>query len=242
MAGGIPLTWWEGCISFSVDARGIPRLEVDYAAAEQMAIRSFERWSSATCGTGQLPGIVLQSFGPHSCWNPEYNQEGPNANAVTFYGTDWPHGVSALGLTTVSFDVKTGRIFDADIEINAAGVWNTDQLEYVLSHEVGHFLGLAHTPEEDSLMSATYSPLSATGLPELAPYDVSSICAVYPPVRIATSCDFNPSRGYAADCGGDVVGTGCSFARVQTRTSGLEWWLAGALIAMTLARKAGTSA
>jgi hypothetical protein len=54
----------------------------------------------------------------------------------------------------------------------------------------------------------------------LAPDDVAAICAAYPSDRVTSAvCNFEPERGYASDCGGDVEGS-CHFApRARIRAS-----------------------
>ena len=106
-------------------------------------------------GTTLHPSIQLDdAFGPVGCKESEYNQGDGNANIILFRDTSWPYdGAShVLALTTVSFGVKSGQIVDVDIEVNSTvhlGV-NEDpegnyDLQSILTHEVGHFLGLAHS-------------------------------------------------------------------------------------------------
>ena len=71
----------------------------------------------------------------------------------------------AYGLTLVWHDPQSGEILDADIQINlhrglgtitacqeqCAGEHDVD-LQNVLTHEAGHFLGLAHSQDHDATM------------------------------------------------------------------------------------------
>src|SRR5206468_3626326 len=83
-------------------------------------------------------------------------------NNVVFVTSDWIYDDQALALTRHSSD-SAGRIIDTDIEVNATRAdmrWTTLEpgvshpanngialydLQTVLTHEFGHFIGLAHT-------------------------------------------------------------------------------------------------
>jgi hypothetical protein len=112
-----------------------------------------------------------------------YESRGPNQHVIVFRDREaerplWekddadvehleqgpPLDHSTIALTTVSFDTVTGEIFDADMEINSA---NYDfsvgdsilpgqiDLQTVVTHEAGHFLGLAHSLDPNSPMQAS---------------------------------------------------------------------------------------
>jgi MYXO-CTERM domain-containing protein len=48
-------------------------------------------------------------------------------------------------------------------------------------------------------------------IPQLSTDDVDAICTAYPTSRSTPACDFEPPKGYATDCGGDVIAA-CSIA------------------------------
>jgi hypothetical protein len=214
---GVPLHWEEPCVSFSVDQRGIPALALDYAGAEALVMGGFALWPNAQCPYG-FPSIAVMSAGAVACNVIEYNKEGPNSNAVLFYATHWPHSPIALGVTTVSFDAETGRIVDADIEVNfentALDYWGA---QYVVAHEAGHFLGIDHSALGTALMFEQSSSSGFSGPPALTPDDLNAICAAYPTTRpVSATCDFEPEHGYSPVCGGDIKGS-CSIAAPRTR-------------------------
>jgi MYXO-CTERM domain-containing protein len=69
--------------------------------------------------------------------------------------------------------------------------YNTYDLQAILTHEAGHFLGLAHSVDTSAIMYAFYSP----GSIHLTPDDVAGICTIYPPLAPAGgSCAFAPAR------------------------------------------------
>jgi hypothetical protein len=211
---GIPLAWEQQCLSFSVHATGSPLvasaiLNLPYDGAEgalAMVQRSFGLWPSATCSDNTFPSIAIMSLGPLQCDRREYNSSGPNANAILFRDADWSHDAQAIALTTVVFNSKTGKILDADMEINSGGFPQLSRfdLEYVFTHESGHFYGLDHSSDQNAIMYFMYSIGTAVD-PALTPDDVAAICAAYPASRITPACNYEPEKGFATDCGGDVL-------------------------------------
>ena len=93
----------------------------------------------ADCAPG-FPNIAVISFGCVSCNRPEFNREGPNANAVIFQDLEWSHQPTQIGVTTVSFDTATGRILGADIEVNTFGYTLTPlQAKFMVDARSGAF-------------------------------------------------------------------------------------------------------
>lgn len=220
-AAGEKVSWWQACTSFSLRAEGVPKLGLDYSATEALVLSAFERWTSASCGS-QPPSIVVAPLGPIECSEVEYNPEGPNANAVLFRDGEWVHDANALALTTVRYQKTTGKIVDADMEVNLDHPSVTVQsLPYVVTHEAGHFLGLDHSALPSALMYAQYTPESRPGS-ALADDDLRSICEAYP-ARNAGDCNFAPAAGFDTRCGGDLTG-GCSLP--IARNEGAPSWLA----------------
>jgi hypothetical protein len=209
---GEPLQWAEPCVAFSVDARGIPGLGLNYADTEELVATAFAAWPSVDCSAGS-PAIAVRSAGPVACNAVEYNSEGPNANAVIFQAKRWAHDFDAIGVTTVSFNAETGRIVDADIEVNMTVRW-LDYLavQYVLTHEAGHFFGIDHSSDPRAVMYAQSSASNFLSPPELSDDDRSAICLAYPTDRDAGACDFEPEKGYSPVCGGDLEAS-CSVGR-----------------------------
>src|SRR5438128_1786336 len=57
-ATGIPLTWTEQCVSFSVNVAGSSRLGLDYDAARMIVEEAFSHWPNARCSDG-APSIAF---------------------------------------------------------------------------------------------------------------------------------------------------------------------------------------
>ncbi|HET6147295.1 MAG TPA: matrixin family metalloprotease [Polyangia bacterium] len=202
-ATGIPLSWNDQCISFSVNVAGSMRLGLDYDAARAIAEEAFSKWPAASCSDG-APSIAFAHRSGLTCDRVEYNPSGPNANAIIFRDDTWTHDASALALTTVAFNVRTGQILNADMEINTASdELRLIDLPFVITHEAGHFAGLDHSPDPSTVMYFRYSGVPPTDV-QLSDDDVAAICDAYPQGRAVPACDFEPPKGYATDCGGDV--------------------------------------
>lgn len=241
LAAGRPLSWEQRCVSFAI--QGTPSMRLALPSAEVTAIveQGFQAWPSASCGNG-FPSITVTNLGTLECTRREFNPKGPNANAVIFVDGDWPYDERALALTTVSFDRNTGKIFGADMEINTGGYsLDAASLRYVVTHEAGHFFGLDHSADFESVMYEDYTPRgtgAGSGELMLNRDDIAAICTAYPPDRpVSPTCDPEPEGGYATDCGGDVVGSCALAAGPVARTGALPILGFGALLVFGARRR-----
>lgn len=172
--------------------------------------RAFQTWTQLPCPGGGTATLAFSENDDTACNASGYDDKGPNVNIVLFRDDDFPYRDedNTLAKTTVTYDAKTGAIFDADIEVNSAfnEVTVTDKrivydLESIMAHEIGHFIGIAHTPVEAATMFASYET-GQTGLRSLDPDDVAAACAIYPPSR-EVNCDPTPKGGQQI-CGDDA--------------------------------------
>jgi MYXO-CTERM domain-containing protein len=200
---GIPLFWPQSCIGFSLNKAASKHIGLD--AAQDMMQKAFDSWTKADCGAGTSPSIDVSNLGAVLCDQKVYNQQGGNTNLIVFRDDEWPYlgQGNTLGLTTVTFNLDDGSIFDADLEVNGTIDLTTGaNIEYdlrsILTHEVGHMLGLAHSTNVDATMFVQYIP-GETGLRSLSQDDMDAICSAYPPGEKGAVCDPTPRHGFSGD-------------------------------------------
>lgn len=220
-AAGAPLFWRNACVGYSIHRDASRKVTYDQAA-NALSI-AFTRWTAATCetdGTGRSrTSIDVRDLGPVDCGKVEYVSGVANQNVIVFRDDTWSYGPNVLGLTTVVYNPQTGEIYNADMEINTLDMdplaiedpVAPDAYDFlsVVTHEAGHFLGLAHSDVEGSTMYARYNP-GQTNMRNLAPDDVNAICTVYTPdgfravldgkVTAAPQCNPTPRGGYNQQC------------------------------------------
>jgi Matrixin len=214
---GIPIGWPQLCVSYSMQRDASETIDLETATT--VAEKAFDVWQTAPCPLGGSPSIRADhKFGTVACKVHEYNQVDGNANIIMFHDTDWPYGAaggSVLALTTVTFSKKTGDIYDVDMEINAQQALSTNEivdpngydLQSIITHEAGHFMGLAHSFDPDATMWAHYSA-GTESFRDLSDDDIAGICTVYPPTTALNVCDFAPRQGFSPECGLWPAGTG----------------------------------
>lgn len=235
---GTPFYWESSCGSLSPTPDILPEgftAETFTSAVD----RAFARWNAVSC-TGAPTGAAtfrFASLGP--CreglgWDPE----GPNANIVVFrprWNDDAEHRDGTIAITGITYDAETGQILDADTELNlrsaenptgfvfsTTGAAGTADLETILTHELGHTVGLAHSPLRSAVMY--FSAGLGEQRRDLTEDDTLGACAIHPPSRSAV-CHEQPIGGYR--CGG----CGCRVppARLDARALGALLGVAVAL-------------
>jgi hypothetical protein len=221
---GIALQWRQPCVAFALQRDGSQQLQLD--EVDKVTRESFAAWTQTDCGGGEHPSIGVDDFGTVSCDKVEYNKQdvpAGNVNVIVFRDRDWPHGddgsgtTNTIALTTVTYDVAKGDIFDADMEVNSfMNQFTTSDttadvdLRSVLTHEAGHFLGLAHSDVPDATMYPNYMNGTIT-LRTLEDDDHQAICNAYPPDRTAQGlCDGLPRHGFSPECKASQTEGACS--------------------------------
>jgi hypothetical protein len=270
---GLPLFWKGACVGYDVNQNASALVPLQDAT--RVIDAAFTTWNTATCSaSGATVGINASNLGPVACSEVGYNQNGPNQNVIIFRDDQWPYNDpnNTLGLTTVTFNTDTGEIYDADMEINSSGKNLTTttvvpadgfDLLSVITHEAGHFLGLAHATDSRSTMFASYQP-GTSGLRTLKPDDIAGICTIYPTttersvapsvaaggITAATACDATPRHGFSSACdsnaspsapgssghsGSSSSSGGCAVGPAGPATPGGSAWGAGGMTASAAA-------
>ncbi len=240
------LGWASRCFGFSVQEEGGDGL--DGETIELITELAFDAWREADCGDG-APGFVAQNLGRVACDAAQYNKDAGNANVIVVRAGRWPHPNTGhnIALTTTTFDPDSGDLLDADIELNADNYGftvNDEATDYdllsVLTHEVGHFLGLAHSNLSDATMFATYDS-GSTELRTLSADDVAGVCALYPPDDAPKeTCNPLPKHGFSPFCRDDQPEGTCS-VRAPGVSSAAGAWLAALACAALLRRRRAAS-
>lgn len=243
---GAKLYWNTACVSYAMNKFGTQN-QKDQLPEQSRAVikKTFEAWTDVDCPDGTVAKMAFEEREPVSCRRGEYNPDDPNINVVFFNDTNFKYrGIDGtLAKTSVTYNDKTGEIYDADIEINTSynEITITDdpaEIEYdlqaIMTHEVGHFIGIAHSPNPSAVMFASYSP-GDTAQRTLHPDDVEAVCAIYPSTSTA-ACNTIPRNGYDPNCPKDT-GAICNVTPGAGASYGVGGiFLATALLAMRARR------
>lgn len=191
---GAPLTWKTLPIPYRFSAKGTTRLDVDEA---QGSVRlAFKRWTETICPNGKRTSLRFEEKPMLAANIPR----GKEPFGIYFRDDRWPHQDSeeTLALTSQLFGTESGDIFYSDIEINTVekefvlrdNVKKGFDLEAIITHEVGHYIGLDHSNDISSIMTVSYCEsdkrcegTSRAAARDLAADDVAAVCALFPPDR-----------------------------------------------------------
>ncbi|HEY3821594.1 MAG TPA: matrixin family metalloprotease [Polyangiaceae bacterium] len=278
----IPVWWRNACVSYDIQQNA--SAQVPYDTAATMIAQAFAKWTSIECpdptsgdadaGDAAAPGsarvsIDVRDLGPVACDLVQYSSDHGNQHVIIFHDDAWPHddANNTLGLTTVTYDPDTGEIYDADMEINATvplsigdpvmpGAYDFDS---IITHECGHFLGMAHTGDDRATMYASYTQ-GTTYKRVLTSDDVSGLCSIYlaggdravdPSATPDGSglvpedaCDPTPRHGFSAQCA-PPASKSCSVtggAGAGAAASPSTWIVLGPVLVLPLRRRRCTPA
>jgi hypothetical protein len=186
--GQIVINKWA-LSSFPITWRMNPTRSPNVAGAgdvESAFLQAFQAWSAISTAT-----ITFAEGQPaEASVKPGLDQI--NLITTNLTPSEWAvYGVDAVSLTNVMSSVTTGQIFEADIIFNPNVGFTTEavtppllpDLQAVATHEIGHLLGLDHTP----LASAVMFPIAAgNGLSRtLTADDTIGVSTLYPTAAFA---------------------------------------------------------
>jgi hypothetical protein len=215
---GLPLRWAAGVVRYHLDSDNPGPFAPDRFAP--IVDAAFAAWSELPEGPLDLrPADPVQGgFG--------YDPAGKNASVVTWESHSWEYDPDALMLTFTHYRVSDGALVDADVLINGVDhQWAMNDggedreregfdLQNSLTHEVGHFLGLAHSPDHPE---ATMFPSTIPGEESKrhpAEDDFDGLAYLYVTAGL-------PSSAGGSEDGARRAAAGCSTAACVGPGSGL---------------------
>ncbi len=215
LATGPSLSWSKRDLAFTIYGAGTSEIPSDQAFPVLRA--SFQVWAGVQgCATADTDDLTFTETLLSTTDRVGYDFEHPeqNENLLIFRDDGWPipGQTDVIALTTVTYVPLTGEILDADIEFNSyqfqfAVDGSSDHMDLMNAavHEIGHYLGLAHSPVSGSTMQAT-GRLGETSKRDLACDDRDAIVFKYPagqPNRYCNPMETNlcPTFCAAAACG-----------------------------------------
>lgn len=258
-----PIYWSRSCVFVTPSTqRGGGLTENEIMTAVYGAS---DAWNAVGCSY-----IHLVIGAPEPGLEAGFDQNSAPENVIVFQDVTWSYDPSAAALTTITYlssdnAANDGQIVDTDVEINGVnfnfatnGSPTEHDLQNVLTHELGHVLGLDHTCD-DGMITPTPSDHTGTPIPScfprgqlppevtqstmynfadpgeldkrtLEPDDSSGLCAIYPTADNPNVCEPVPPISIRPTCN-------CS-ARDVSPGDALPWLLAmGLVIGLRLRRR-----
>jgi hypothetical protein len=199
-AGARGARWKQNTVTVSVED-SVDLLGTEGEAFEAV-VRAATAWQNAP---GILPTLVVQR-GPDDPIG--YRRNGRNKNTVRFAPDGDPLANGALAITVITFDAHAKEILDADVVLNGEHGFSffdhdardegmsTYDLQNVLTHELGHLLGLGEDMTDVDATMYAFSQPGETGKRDLEVVDKDSIASLY-------SEEFDPDL--QGGCGGAAI-------------------------------------
>ncbi len=204
--GGARVRWLRPALRLevaSVDDGTLPRADVTRAL------------NAAASAWSEVPGVprIEVSEAGHATWGID------GVNGV-YVLSSWPFPDRRLAVTVSAHDDATGELIDTDILVNGEmGFALLDEestgephydIELVLTHELGHALGLGESAVPDATMWPTIRP-GELERRELTADDFDGASTLYaePGVPLRTGC----SIAMSGNTGG-LVAVGCGLAAI----------------------------
>lgn len=230
---GAGVFWRASPIPYRISAQGSSHFsDKDMRKAVRAA---FAAWQNVDCDDGQTSlrfeeGDDIDDEKPEGISAAQAEKRGIAPFGIYFRDDEWKGNDDgdALAATALAFDAKKGTVSYADIEVNTVQnqfSFAIDQdaaaydLQAVLTHEVGHYIGLAHSKDADSIMVPSYCTSDercvadgTVGKRALGVDDIKAVCTLYPhnakPLLPETSNAGDLEGGTTAGCSTSGRGRG----------------------------------
>jgi hypothetical protein len=203
------LRWFDADVDVYIST--LAPTEISVQELEDAVTEAMLTWTSVgECALPQLryAGLLDEDVAT-------YNKIGGNDNLVVPVHSQelWASkGFSStvIAMTTLTYSKSTGRIYDADIELND---WNfkfstgdpvppgASDILNTLVHEMGHFLGLDHSSVASASMFA-HAPDGESKKRDLHDDDIEGICFMYDsfPWSVADTAPNDAAGGSEPGC------------------------------------------